>query len=286
MDLAIRRFPDAAAFLEHVRTLLLRREAENNLMLGVVRTLIDQPGRYTEKPYLAALDCDGAAIACAIRTPPFPVALTRMPQEALEIVVRDLETVYDDLPSMLAPDATAQAFAEMWARRTGAKAHLRRGQRIYQLDEVTLPQRHPAGELRQATAEDFDTVSSWVEAFITEVPDVAHRDPRDMTTQYIHDGAAFLWEDQRPVSMALWTGRTPNGIRVSGVYTPPERRGRGYASACVAHLSQRMLDEGRSFCFLFTDLDNPTSNNIYQQIGYRPVCDMPLYQFHSGDSQP
>lgn len=286
MGPSIRRFSDAAAFLEHVRPLLMRREAENNLMLGVVRTLIDQPDRYTEKPYLASLDHGGAAIACAIRTPPFPVALTRMPQEALEIVVQDLETVYHDLPRMLAPDTTAQAFAEMWARRTGAKAHLRRGQRIYQLDEVTLPQRHPAGELRQATAEDFDTVSGWLEAFNTELHEVAHPDPRDRTTQCIHDGAAFLWEDQRPVSMALWTGRTPNGIRISGVYTPPEWRGLGYASACVAYLSQRMLDEGRSFCFLFTDVDNPTSNNIYQQIGYRPVCDMPLYQFADGDSQP
>ena len=286
MGPSIRRFSDAATFLEHVRPLLMRREAENNLMLGIVRMLIDQPGRYTEKPYLASFDYGGAAIACAIRTPPFPVALTRMPQEVLEIVVQDLKTVYDDLPTMLAPDATAQAFAEMWAHRTGAKAHLQRGQRIYQLDEVTLSQRHPAGELRQANVDDFDTVSGFLEAFSREVHDVAYRDPRDIATRCIHDGAAFLWEDQRPVSMALWTGRTPNGIRISGVYTAPEWRGRGYASACVAHLSQRMLDEGRSFCFLFTDLDNPTSNNIYQQIGYRAVCDMPLYEFRSGDSPP
>ncbi len=286
MDPSIRRFSDAAAFLEHVRPLLMRREAENNLILGVVRTLIDQPDRYPTQPYLASLDYGGAAVACAIRTPPFPVALTRMPQEALEIVVQDLEIVYDDLPSMLAPDATAQAFAEMWARRTGAKAHLQRGQRIYQLDEVTLPQRHPAGELRQATAEDFDTVSGWLEAFNTELHEVAHPDPRDRTAQCLQDGAAFLWEDQRPVSMALWTGRTPNGSRISGVYTQPEWRGHGYGSACVAHLSQRMLDEGRSFCFLFTDLNNPTSNNIYQQIGYRPVCDMPLYQFSISNPDP
>ncbi len=86
--------------------------------------------------------------------------------------------------------------------------------------------------------------------------------------------------------MALWTGRTPHGIRISGVYTPPEWRGHGYASACVAHLSQRMLDDGRSFCFLFADLDNPTSNDIYQQIGYRPVCDMPLYQFRTSNPDP
>ena len=53
----------------------------------------------------------------------------------------------------------------------------------------------------------------------------------------------------------------------------PEFRGRGYASNCVAALTQKMLDQGRKFCFLYTDLSNPTSNKIYQQIGYRPVCD-------------
>ena len=92
MEVSIHRFSDATAFLEHVQPLLLRNEAENNLILGVVRTLIDQPGRYTETPYLASLEDDVTPIACAIRTPPFPVALTRMPQEALEVVVRDLET--------------------------------------------------------------------------------------------------------------------------------------------------------------------------------------------------
>jgi predicted GNAT family acetyltransferase len=79
--------------------------------------------------------------------------------------------------------------------------------------------------------------------------------------------------------MAGSTGPTPHGIRIGAVYTPPEYRQRGYASACVAYLSQMMLDSGRKFCFLFTDLSNPTSNHIYQQIGYEPVCDVDNYVF-------
>jgi predicted GNAT family acetyltransferase len=79
--------------------------------------------------------------------------------------------------------------------------------------------------------------------------------------------------------MAGYTGSTPNGIRVTAVYTPPERRNRGYASACVAALSQMRLEGGRRFCFLFTDLANPTPNRIYQQIGYRAVCDMDEFTF-------
>ena len=70
-----------------------------------------------------------------------------------------------------------------------------------------------------------------------------------------------------------------SGIRIGPVYTPPALRGRGYASACVARLSQDKLDEGRTFCFLYTDLSNPTSNHIYQEIGYEPVCDVADYRF-------
>ena len=73
--------------------------------------------------------------------------------------------------------------------------------------------------------------------------------------------------------MALKIRPTPHGISVGGVYTPPEQRRHGYASSCVAALSQQLLDAGCEFCSLFTDLGNPTSNDIYQQIGYRPVCD-------------
>jgi predicted GNAT family acetyltransferase len=65
------------------------------------------------------------------------------------------------------------------------------------------------------------------------------------------------------------------------VYTPPALRGRGYASALVAAVSQAQLDAGRRFCFLFTDLANPTSNRIYQDIGYEAVCDVDEYRFEA-----
>ena len=90
---------------------------------------------------------------------------------------------------------------------------------------------------------------------------VAHRLEAD-------NAGAVLWEDGAQVSFAAYGGPTPNGIRIGPVYTPPKLRGRGYATALVADLSQRLLDEGRRYCFLYTDLANPTSNAIYERIGY------------------
>ena len=92
----------------------------------------------------------------------------------------------------------------------------------------------------------------------------------------------YLWEDsQRPVSIAGFGSPTPHGVRIGPVYTPPDLRGRGYASSLVAKTSQRLLDAGRQFCFLFTDLANPISNHIYQEIGYEPVCDVAEYRFQA-----
>ena len=89
----------------------------------------------------------------------------------------------------------------------------------------------------------------------------------------------FLWDIGQPVSLAARSRHTTHGINVGPVYTPPAFRRRGYAGACVAALSQQMLDAGWEFCTLFTDLANPTSNSVYQKIGYRPVCDFDEYVF-------
>jgi uncharacterized protein len=93
-------------------------------------------------------------------------------------------------------------------------------------------------------------------------------------------GHRVLWEhDGAAVAMAGFQGKTPSGVRISWVYTPPQLRGRGYASALVAALSQQLLASGNRWCFLYTDLANPTSNGIYQRLGYQPVCDAAHYTF-------
>jgi predicted GNAT family acetyltransferase len=130
--------------------------------------------------------------------------------------------------------------------------------------------------MRDAGPGDRPLVLDWFRAFaeeaIGESPDdesVAHAADHRLEAE---DAGVALWEDGRAVSLASFGNPTPNGIRIGPVYTPPEYRRRGYASALVAELSERLLAE-RRFCFLFTDLANPTANKIYEQIGYRRVCE-------------
>ena len=109
-----------------------------------------------------------------------------------------------------------------------------------------------------------------------------HEDPATLVDRRLEDpdGDFAVWEDGGfPVSLAGWGGPTPNGIRIGPVYTPPERRGRGYAGALTAGVTRTLLDAGRRFCFLFTDLSNPTSNALYARIGYEPVADVDMWRF-------
>jgi predicted GNAT family acetyltransferase len=152
-------------------------------------------------------------------------------------------------------------------------------QGIYALTTVVDPP-EPAGASRLAGPADRNLLLQWIDDFAAEVlREGPQRDPgrheRSIDVRLGSGDAGFaLWEvDGAPVSLVGFGGRTPNGIRVGPVYTPPEHRGRGYASALTARVSRLQLDRGKQFCFLYTDLANPTSNAIYTRIGYERICD-------------
>jgi len=138
--------------------------------------------------------------------------------------------------------------------------------------------------MRRVTEADRSLLREWLTAFSAEealgnadYPDIDRQIDRRLRFE---SSGMYLWETSSgPVALAGYSGPTPHGVRVGPVYTPPEARGHGYASALVAALSQLLLDEGRQFVFLFTDLANPTSNHIYQQIGYEAVSDITEYTF-------
>jgi uncharacterized protein len=144
--------------------------------------------------------------------------------------------------------------------------------------EQALPTVDPpagvAGSLRRPTSGDRAVLLTWVAAFGQEtgdeVADVAAASDRWLAG----DGALWIWDvDGEPVSM-LGLAPTYAGVaRVNRVYTPPPHRGHGYASAAVAAASRWALDNVASECMLYTDLANPSSNKIYQAIGYRAVAD-------------
>ena len=277
----VERHGSAAAFLGVAGDFLVEREAEHNLIFGICATLAADPG-YTSDPYLATVSTAGRVVAAAIMTPPWNLLLscTEAP-ETLDAVAADLDDRGIAIPGVTGPVGIAGRFAEEWGRTHGLRTSPKMAERIYRLERVKPPDGVP-GTVRLATEDDRDLLVAWVDAFAVEALDRADPDQAAaMVDRSFRTGTRtwYLWDDGGPVSVAAAGGPTPNGIRIGPVYTPPERRRRGYASAVTAATSQAELDKGRRFIFLFTDLANPTSNKIYQAIGYEPVIDIDQVMF-------
>jgi uncharacterized protein len=277
----VRRCRTADEFLDRAGDFLLAREAEHNLILGLSGRLRENPHIYGTDPYFAVAEDGGRVVAVAMRTPPHNLILSELHDErALDILAEDVRATFAELPGVLGPKEAAERFVSLW----GVPGELKIAQRAHRAESVTLPEGVP-GRMRAYEDDDWDLVLRWLEQFIDEaLPGGGPESPQSSLEHRLADpdGGFALWEDDgEPVSLAGYGTPTPNGIRVGPVYTPPELRRRGYATAITAAVTKMLLDRGSRFCFLFTDLANPTSNSIYYAVGYRPVSDIDIWSFRT-----
>jgi uncharacterized protein len=282
----VSRIEDPAEFLEAAEPLLLEDEARHNLILGLAGTLRDEPSVYED--FRLWLVQDGPeVVGAALRTPPHHLVLAR-PRDpgALDALAQAID---EDLPGVVGALPEADGFVRAWSAKTGVAARKVRAQGVFALQRVQ-PLPPAAGRLRAATRDDRPLLVHWLGAFRDEALPEAVPDDEQVARAIDHrlsspDAGFVLWEDGEVVSMSGFGGLTPNGIRVGPVYTPTAVRGRGYATALVAELSANLLASGRRFCFLYTDLANPTSNRIYERIGYERVCESADIEFKRAQAQ-
>jgi RimJ/RimL family protein N-acetyltransferase len=277
-------YTNAEDFLALVMPLLMAEEAKNSLMLGVCLSIRDFTNKEGPQPYLACVLEGGDILLASVMTPPFPIVLfsplDTPPVAAHEALIDNLHENDRQIPGARGENGLAKTFADLYAAYSGKTARISMAQRAFKLTEVAQFGMVP-GAMRPARAVDLPEMVDMMTNFAIEaIPDDSRDHIEDTVRRFIERGQMFLWEvDGQPVTIAAGTRPTPNSITIGGVYTPPELRRRGYATALVAELSRHYLETGKQFVTLFTDLANPTSNHIYQQIGYRPVGDFSIYAF-------
>jgi hypothetical protein len=283
-----RAFHDVAAFWQRVCDYLAQQEVCNGLMMGLILRLIDQPDYYGDELFMVTVDEGEELRLVALMTPPHKLILASnhllLTGESILRLIQYVRENDISLPGVVAPAELASRFAAAWQAATGQGYAVEMEQGVYELREVTHPD-YGRGRLRLATASDAPLVLEWFRAFEMDTFGTV-REEKDVLPQVersVGAGRVYLWEldDGQVVSMAARARPTEKGMTVNMVYTPPELRRQGYATACVAKLSQVLLDEGYEYCTLFTDLANPTSNAIYRRMGYRYVCDFRSLNFAS-----
>jgi GNAT superfamily N-acetyltransferase len=253
----------------------MEREGENNLILGTISRLVD--GHIDRAEFMASVDENGVALGACVKVPLRGMTITRLPVESIPAIAEAAHDRIKDLSDILGPAEPARALSNAWAGLRGIQPRLWLRFRGYELERV-IPAPPVSGGMVQAGPDDADRVSDWAAAMVEEL-EMHMPDAREQAREWVNRNESFLWHDERPVAMAQVQFPTPTCPRVRMVYTPPEARRHGYATSLVARLSERLLASGCPRCFLFTDIDNPTSNSIYMKIGYRPVCEWEGYRF-------
>jgi len=268
---------DVDEFLAAAGDSLRSRPVENTVLLTVTDTL--------RRRGLTAYGADpavfgwwsGAGGGAFVRTPPRGAMLSAMSPAAAEALAHALcET---SLPGVTGPDVVAEAFAAEWHGMSGATTRVSGRRRLFRLATLVPPVPAPPGKARTAAEDDREVLLDWMATFQRDIGE----DPiggAEFIDDKLSHGGLILWEvDGVPVSMAGGTRMESGMVRVQAVYTPREHRAKGYAGAATAAVSQAALDAGAAHVVLYTDVANPTSNALYQRLGYRPVEDSTTVEF-------
>lgn len=266
-------------FLNLAEDFLLKEESLNNLSLGLAERLktngMANPG--SGEPFFIILENHDEVVGTALRSSPErPLALSRIGEENLTELIKVLEEKEIVLEGCVGPTETVEAFCKLW--KTPSKPAMRQG--VYECVKI-IPPREIKGSLIKASlsnSEEVDTAVLFGAGFIEECFPL-HREPiveaRKMVEFYIEQSVLFLWknEDGDLVSMAVRNRESKNASTIGWVFTPKEQRGKGYGSMVTFGVTQEIFKSGKKLANLFTDMNNPTSNSIYQKIGFRKIAD-------------
>ncbi len=280
----VRVCPNAAHFLVKTGDLLSSDEARYGLIYGIARLVKANPHHYGEEdPFFCVVNDSNGISAMAWRTPPHPVGLAWHAgdlEEAVSLLIAAVHGRWAEIPGVTGHREVTNPFAERWCKTFGASIESTMAQRIFRLDSVNYVPSVP-GRMRLATLADKDLICQWKHAFKVEAGSPTSRSiPERDVVPFIEKGTIYLWEySEDPVSMVMKGRPTEHGMSITFVYTPPELRRNGYATACVAGVCREILDSSYDFCTLYTDLSNPTSNSIYMKIGFKPICDSVEHSF-------
>ncbi|MQY38195.1 hypothetical protein SRB17_62050 [Streptomyces sp. RB17] len=236
----------------------------------------------TGVPVFGVLERAGEVHGTFFRLPPRGFGLSPLTSEQADSLAVRLAALGHSVPSVSADHGTATAFAEAWQRRTGATPELRDTRlRLYRLGTLTAPEPLPAGRGRLLGERDLEQAMFWCGEFAKAVGEDVSIDADTWAGTRFADKRYTLWEtpDGTPVSIAGMNPLIGGQIQVDVVYTPAHLRGRGYAGAVTAEVSRAALAAGARDVVLFADLSNPTSNALYQRLGYRTLTDWAAYDF-------
>lgn len=277
---------DIDDFLARAGDFLRSRPALHNTPLTVIEKWRTRPDAFDPGTVrFGRLESDGEVQAIFYLPPTRRLTLTLLSPERADALAAHLTGLGHALSGVTADHDTATAFAEAWQRHTGATPTLRVRMHLYRLSTLTPPTPPPDGRSRLVGEQDREHLMRWCRELAADLGETVTINADSWNSTRFAEKHYTFWEnpDGTPVSMAGANPMVAGMVRVDPVYTPAHLRGRGYAAAVTAEVSRAALAAGATEVVLFTDAGNPTSNALYERLGYRRVADWAPYDFTSAE---
>lgn len=276
------RHREPLIFLAAARPAYAGDDATESLFASWAHALVRNPLPRGERLYLASCAEGGA-----LQRGTGPVMIGHSSARAARALAADLATDWPQLLGVVGERRACLAFARGWRERTGRSSVLRLHLRQHRLTVVS-PVPPPPGHPRLADESDTAWLINAQLEFLVEARITSHS-PADVAAAVpmrIACGEFWIWDNGGPVAYAGYSDAAPEVARIAPVYTLPECRRRGYATALVAALSTDLLARDKRALFLSTDVANSASNAVYARVGYRPLSDQYHFDFvgEAGDA--
>lgn len=271
--------PNISDYMEKVENLLMEKEACNHLLLGLMHYY---QTTLSKDIYLGYITENSDVVYAFMQTPLNHWILADIDHVDEHIIKNLALYLYKrgmKVPGIQGPTWVAKVFVKEWLLLKKTKARLHKNELVYRINKQKKSVY--AHELVKATNKEHGLVKKWLIHFGKETNEtITDIRASQMATKYIENGSLYFWfVNGEPVSMANQSQKTKHGVTINAVYTPDIHKGNGYATNLVATLSQKLLEEGNKFCCLLADKDNPTSNYVYQKVGYEVVGESVVYWF-------
>ncbi len=280
----IETFPDASTFLTATDKFLLADEANHNLILGLALMLVQSPTA-TPSLYAAFFDERKNVLGAIIWVQGRKIIATACPDAGAELLAEKLLALPDSREGVLgifAPFEFATFFAKLWSQRVNVKSEVGMQQHLMRLDFADRFDKPnlPHGRLRRAWLEDLRNLRTWARSMAVETNmEEPPEETAELTRRMIEARRLFVWDVGGPVSMAGYSGNTVNGARINSVYTPPDRRRKGYARSVTWGVCEHLRQSGKKFVCLFADRHNPASVSMYEGMGFKIIGTMDSVKF-------
>jgi predicted GNAT family acetyltransferase len=263
----VHRFQSATEFLIATKTFRSHDPIRTGLITSIA-TSVENGSRTYEDYFWWAVTSDNQVQGVAIRTVPYGYVFSPMPEIATKALYSAISKNDEGMKEFAGPKTVIDFIEEV----TSATIVEEESELIYQNDSlIPVP---PIGQVRTGISEDFELILNWMQEFMAETG-LRSFNLESMVQNAIDSGRYSILEiNGIPVCLG---GNSDvqrfEGIsvaRVGPIYTPIDLRKKGYASSLTSHITAEIHALG-AVAMLYTQADNPTSNKIYQEIGYMLV---------------